>query len=80
MYYKILQTRKVQKIDKFYSKLVSSMLSLTNTLALKNTLAYFEICTLRTKMFLKCSPRGLYYVTNYRYKPECFCAWQAFPA
>ncbi len=43
MYYKILQTRNVLQIDRFLGNLVSSILSVTNTLA------YYEIRTLQTR-------------------------------
>jgi hypothetical protein len=48
LYYKILRKCNVQEMDKFRSKLVSRILSVTNTLALTNTLAYYKIRTLRT--------------------------------
>jgi hypothetical protein len=49
MYYKTQQSRNVQQMDRFCNKLVSFILSATNTLALTNTPAYSEICTLRNR-------------------------------
>ncbi len=46
--YKILQIRNLRQMDRFFSKLVSFLSSAANTLAWKNTLAYFRIRKLRT--------------------------------
>jgi hypothetical protein len=48
LYYKILQIRNVQQIDRLTSKLVSFILMVTSTLSLTNTLANYKICTLRS--------------------------------
>jgi hypothetical protein len=47
LYHKILRTRKVWQMDRYCSKLESFILSVTNTPALTNTLAYYEIHTIR---------------------------------
>jgi hypothetical protein len=48
-YNKTLRTCNLQEIDKFRRKLESFLLSVTNTLAWTNTLAYHGICTLRVR-------------------------------
>ncbi len=57
LYYKTLQTSNVLHMDKFCSKVESFILSATNTLALTNTPAYYEICKLHTRKFLLYRPR-----------------------
>ncbi len=48
-YYKILGTRNVLQMDRVRSKLVACILSVTDTRALTNTLAYYKIRTLQTR-------------------------------
>ncbi len=46
LYYKTIRARNVRQMHRFCSKLASFILSVKNTLALTNTLACYEICTL----------------------------------
>jgi hypothetical protein len=50
--HKILWTSNVWQTNIFLTKKVSCVLSVTNTVSSKNILAYYEICTLRTSIFL----------------------------
>jgi hypothetical protein len=52
MYNKTLRTRNLQKIDRFCSKLVSFLFSVTNTLSWTDTLAYYRIYTLQIRHVL----------------------------
>jgi hypothetical protein len=58
LYYKILRTRNVLQIDRFRSKVVYCILSVTNTLALTNKLAYYGICKLRIRNVCKVQAPG----------------------
>jgi hypothetical protein len=55
---KTLQTRNLQQMARFRSKLVSFLLSVTNILALKYSLAYYGICKLRICSVLKVQAAG----------------------
>jgi hypothetical protein len=49
LYYKTLWIRNLRKIDRFRCKLLSFLLSATNTLTWTSTLVYCGICTLQIR-------------------------------
>ncbi len=71
LHYKILCTRNVRQMYRFRSKLVSCILPVTNTLALKNALAYYEICTYQTcNVFIVQAPGDGVGATRTRMPPD----------
>jgi hypothetical protein len=67
LYFKTLQIRNLWKMAKFYSKLVSFLLSVTNILVWTNTLAYYRIRRLRIRNVFIVQAHGHYEMQHNTY-------------
>ncbi len=67
LYYKTLQIRNLQKNCQILPQASAFLLSVTNTLVLTNTLAYYGICRLQIRnVFIVQAPALLYYIMGFQ--------------